>query len=103
MGSISWTEIIKVAPLIVTAIIAWLTQRSKSRKEQIRSLQFDMVQLYQSCKKQGYKTELDEKLFCKAYDMYTCDLKQNSYICDVVAPGFRDIESEKDYSLKIKS
>jgi len=96
-------EIIKAAPFVATAVIAWISQRSKTRKEQIRSLQFDMVQVYQGCKRQGYKTELDVKLFCKAYDTYTRDLKQNSYICDEVAPGFRALPDEKDYLGKIKN
>jgi len=80
-----------IAPTI-TVLLTWLNQRSKTRKEQIRSMRCDMVQIYQRCHERGFKTQLDINLFYEAYDTYTNDLKQNSYISKEVEPNFKKIK-----------
>lgn len=99
----SMTNIITgVSTSVLTAVCFFIGRliREKSKgnklscKIDILTMRFNMIQIYQKCKDKYIRSEFDTKIFYEMYEIYTEDLKQNSYICKEIEPAFNEIKME---------
>ncbi len=84
--------VIAATPGTITAIALIIKNRKLSCAINILNMRVNMVQTYQNCEKQGFRTKLDSSIFYEMYEFYTKKLKQNSYICRDVEPAFSKLE-----------
>ena len=87
-----------VGSALLTAFAFWVIDKVKqtrlARVIDILLLRIEMRRILKDCERDGARTALDTAAFYEIYEVYTKNLKQNSYICNIVEPAFKNIKEE---------